>query len=52
MIPTVVIDGEGWPICTEMASGATADVAVMILIFDRLRHRFGIGRVCVLAHGP
>ena len=49
MILAVVIDGEGRPICTEMAPGNTADVAVLIPIVDRLRHRFGIGRVCVVA---
>lgn len=49
MILAVVVDGEGRPICTEMAPGATADVAVLIPIMDRLRHRFGIGRVCVVA---
>jgi hypothetical protein len=49
MILAVVVDGEGRPICTEMAPGNTADVAVLIPIMDRLRHRFGIGRVCVVA---
>ena len=49
MILAVVIDAEGRPICTEMAPGNTADIAVLIPIVDRLRHRFGIGRVCVVA---
>ncbi|MBD3624604.1 MAG: IS1634 family transposase [Rhodobacteraceae bacterium] len=49
MILAVVVDGEGRPICTEMAPGNTADVAVLIPVIDRLRHRFGIGRVCVVA---
>jgi len=49
MILAVVVDGEGRPICTEMAPGNTADVTVLIPIMDRLRHRFGIGRVCVVA---
>jgi len=49
MILAVVVDGEGRPICTEMAPGNTADVAVLVPIMDRLRHRFGIGRVCVVA---
>jgi len=49
MILAVVIDGDGRPICTEMAPGNTADVAVLIPVIDRLRHRFGIGRVCVVA---
>lgn len=49
MILAVVVDGDGRPICTEMAPGNTADVAVLIPVIDRLRHRFGIGRVCVVA---
>ena len=49
MILAVVVDGGGRPICTEMAPGNTADVAVLVPIMDRLRHRFGIGRVCVVA---
>jgi hypothetical protein len=49
MIVALVIDGEGRPICTEMMPGNTADVAVLVPIIERLRHRFGIGRVCVVA---
>jgi hypothetical protein len=28
-------------------AGHTADVGVLLPVIDRLRHRFGIGRVCV-----
>jgi hypothetical protein len=49
MIVALVIDGEGRPICTEMMPGNTADVAVLVPIIERLRHRFGIGQVCVVA---
>ena len=49
MILAVVIDGEGRPICTEMLPGNTADVTVMLPVIDRLRERFHIGRVCVVA---
>ena len=49
MIVALVIDAEGRPICTEMMPGNTADVAVLVPIIDRLRSRFGIGRVCVVA---
>ncbi|MBB4267858.1 IS1634 family transposase [Roseospira visakhapatnamensis] len=49
MILAVVIDGDGRPICSEMAPGNTADVTVLLPIIDRLRHRFAIGRVCVVA---
>ena len=49
MILGLVMDGAGWPVCTEMGPGNTADVTVLLPIVDRLRHRFGIGRVCVVA---
>jgi hypothetical protein len=49
MILGVVLDGEGRPICSEMWPGNTADVGVLLPVIDRLRHRFGIGRVCVVA---
>jgi Transposase DDE domain len=49
MIVAVVIDADGRPICSEMWPGNTADVTALIPIIDRLRSRFGIGRVCVVA---
>ena len=49
MVLAVVLDGEGRPVCTEMLPGNTADTTVLLPIVDRLRSRFGIGRVCVVA---
>jgi hypothetical protein len=49
MILGVVIDAEGRPVCTEMWPGNTADVNALLPILDRLRGRFGITRVCVVA---
>ncbi len=49
MIVAVVLDAEGRPICSEMWPGNTADVTVLVPVIDRLRSRFGIGRVCVVA---
>jgi hypothetical protein len=49
MILGVVIDADGRPVCSEMWPGNTADVAVLVPVIDRLRSRFGIGRVCVVA---
>jgi transposase len=49
MILGVVIDAAGRPICSEMGPGNTADVRVVIPVIDRLRSRFAIGRVCVVA---
>jgi hypothetical protein len=49
MVLAVVIDGEGRPVCTEMLPGNTADSTVLLPVVDRLRKRFRIGRVCVVA---
>ncbi len=49
MILCLVMDAEGRPVCTEMWPGNTADVAVLLPVVDRLRVRFGIRRVCVVA---
>src|SRR5215211_7519808 len=49
MIVGVVIDAAGRPICSEMWPGNTADVSVLVPVIDRLRSRFAIGRVCVVA---
>src|SRR5215211_4956606 len=49
LILCVVIDAEGRPICTEIMPGNTADVRILIPAIDRLRHRFAIGRVCIVA---
>ena len=49
MILAVLIDGDGRPVCSEMWPGNTADVTTLIPVIDRLRRRFDIGRVCVVA---
>ena len=49
MIVAVVIDQNGRPVCSEMWPGNTADVTTLIPVLDRLRKRFGIARVCVVA---
>ena len=49
MVLGVVIDGDGRPVCTEMWPGNTADVRALVPMIDRLRTRFAIGRVCVIA---
>src|SRR5499425_3158628 len=49
MILAVLIDGDGRPVCSEMWPGNTADVTALIPVIDRLRRRFAITRVCVVA---
>ena len=49
IIVGVIIDQEGRPVCSEMWPGNTADVTTLIPVIDRLRSRFAIDRVCVVA---
>ena len=49
MILAVVIDGDGRPVCSEMWPGNTADVTTLVPVIERLRRRFAIARVCVVA---
>jgi Transposase DDE domain len=49
MILAVLLDDDGRPVCSEMWPGNTADVTTVIPVIDRLRRRFDIARVCVVA---
>jgi hypothetical protein len=49
MILAVLIDGDGRPVCSELWPGNVADVTGLIPVIDRLRRRFAIGRICVVA---
>jgi transposase len=49
MVVGAVLDGEGYPICCELWPGNTADVETLIPMIERLRGRFGIGSVCIVA---
>ena len=49
MVVGVILDGEGRPVCCELWPGNTTDVTTLIPIVERLRERFHIGTVCVVA---
>jgi hypothetical protein len=49
MIVVVVMDDEGRPVCCEMLPGNTADIKTLLPVVDRLRERFDIRDVCVVA---
>ena len=49
MILAVLLDGDGRPVCTEMWPGNTADVGSLVPVIDRLRKRFSIQRICIVA---
>lgn len=49
MVVAMILDGRGQPVCCEMWPGNTADVSTMIPVVNRLKRRFGVVRVCVVA---
>src|SRR5712691_3041157 len=49
MIVGLVMDQDGRPLCCELWPGNTADVTTLLPVVDRLRARFGVGRLCVVA---
>lgn len=49
VIVGVLLDGEGRPICSETWPGNVADVTALLPVVERLRERFGLARMCVVA---
>ena len=49
MVVGAVLDNQGQPICCEMWPGNTADVNSLLPIVDRLKTRFKIARICIVA---
>ena len=49
VIVGVVLDAEGRPICSETWPGNATDVKALLPVVTRLRERFGITRMCVVA---
>jgi hypothetical protein len=49
MVVGAVLDGQGRPIGCELWPGNTSDVTTLIPVVDRLRSRFGVRRVCIVA---
>ena len=49
MVVGVVLDQNGNPVCSELWPGNTADVKSLVPVVDRLKTRFRIGAVCIVA---
>lgn len=49
MVVGVVLDDDGHPLCSEMWPGNTTDVTSLVPVVDRLRSRFKVREVCVVA---
>jgi transposase len=49
MVVGLALDLEGWPLCCELWPGHTADVTTLLPVVNRLRARFRVRRVCIVA---
>jgi transposase len=49
MVVGVVLDREGNPVCSEMWPGNTADVTGLLPVVQRIRSRFTIDKLCIVA---
>ena len=49
MVVGMVLDNAGRPVCSEIWPGNTTDVTTLLPIVERLRTRFHIGTVCIVA---
>ena len=49
IVVAAVLDNAGRPVCCEILPGNTADITTLVPLADRLKQRFGITDVCVVA---
>jgi len=49
MVVGAVLDGQGRPVCCELWPGNTSDAKTLVPIVDRLKSRFHIRSICVVA---
>lgn len=49
MIVGVVLDDRGNPLCSEMWPGNVTDVKTLVPVVNRLKSRFAVGNVCIVA---
>jgi hypothetical protein len=49
MVVGLALDLHGWPLCCELWPGNTADVTTLLPVVNRLRRRFRVRRVCIVA---
>jgi hypothetical protein len=49
IVIAAVLDNAGRPVCCEILPGNTADITTLLPLADRLKQRFGITDLCVVA---
>lgn len=49
MVVGAVLDNTGRPLCCELWPGNTTDAKTLVPVVDRLKGRFGVGQMCIVA---
>lgn len=49
MVVGLALDMEGWPLCCELWPGNTTDAKTLLPVVERLKRRFRVREMCVLA---
>jgi hypothetical protein len=49
MVVGLVLDHDGYPVCSEMWPGNASDLQSLVPVVERLKSRFRVGEVCVVA---
>lgn len=49
MVVGMILDDRGNPLCSEMWPGNVTDVKTLVPVVDRLKTRFAVGNVCIVA---
>ena len=49
LVVGAVLDDKGQPVCCEILPGNTSDVRILIPVVKRLKKRFGIKSICIVA---
>lgn len=49
MVVGLALDLQGWPLCCELWPGNTADVTSLLPVVNRLRQRFRVSRISIVA---
>jgi len=49
MVVGIVLDNEGRPVCSELWPGNTADVKALVPVVERLKKKFAIHNICIVA---
>ena len=49
LVVGAILDQDGRPVCCELWPGNTTDVKTLVPIADRLKKRFAIGEICLVA---